>query len=97
MLDLSLRPGLEWLKCSYWLPIAEASERKILWDNGATCYGLPPCARRKGDIMARTSRVIGADGHVLGPVGLWDRYMDPEYREGVERRELCCASRRMSE
>jgi hypothetical protein len=29
--------------------------------------------------MARSYRVIDADGHVLEPVDLWDRYMDPAY------------------
>jgi len=31
--------------------------------------------------MSRTYNVIDADGHVLEPLGLWDRYMDPAFRE----------------
>src|SRR5215813_11074743 len=31
--------------------------------------------------MARSYRVIDADGHVLEAVDLWDRYMDPAYRD----------------
>lgn len=35
--------------------------------------------------MARTYRVIDADGHVLEPVDLWERYMDPAYRDRAPR------------
>ena len=35
--------------------------------------------------MARTYKVIDADGHILEPVDLWDRYMDPAYREHAPR------------
>src|SRR5438132_12309132 len=31
--------------------------------------------------MARTYKVIDADGHIVEPLDLWDRYMDPAYRE----------------
>ena len=31
--------------------------------------------------MPRTYAVIDADGHVLEPLDLWDRYMDPAYRD----------------
>src|SRR5262249_37259935 len=31
--------------------------------------------------MARAYDVIDADGHVLEPVDIWDKYMDPAYRE----------------
>jgi len=31
--------------------------------------------------MARSYRVIDADGHVLEPIDLWDRYMDPKYHD----------------
>ena len=35
--------------------------------------------------MGRTYNVIDADGHVLEPVDLWDRYMDPGYRDRAPR------------
>jgi uncharacterized protein len=35
--------------------------------------------------MPRTYAVIDADGHVLEPLDLWDRYMDPAYRDRAPR------------
>src|SRR5216683_5706780 len=35
--------------------------------------------------MSRTYNVIDADGHILEPVDIWDRYMDPAYRERAPR------------
>src|SRR5215510_8555877 len=35
--------------------------------------------------MARAYKVIDADGHILEPIDLWDRYMDPAYRERAPR------------
>ena len=35
--------------------------------------------------MTRTYKVIDADGHILEPLDLWDRYMDPAYRERAPR------------
>src|SRR5262245_58900691 len=31
--------------------------------------------------MARTYNVVDADGHILEPLDLWDKYIDPEFRE----------------
>ena len=31
--------------------------------------------------MARAYNVIDADGHILEPLDLWDRYIDPGFRE----------------
>src|SRR5215831_15349226 len=31
--------------------------------------------------MTRAYNVVDADGHILEPVDLWDRYIDPEFRE----------------
>src|SRR5882762_6385066 len=31
--------------------------------------------------MARAYNVIDADGHILEPLDLWDRYIDPKFRE----------------
>ena len=31
--------------------------------------------------MTRAYNVVDADGHILEPLDLWDRYMDPELRE----------------
>ena len=35
--------------------------------------------------MTRTYKVIDADGHILEPLDLWDRSMDPTYRERAPR------------
>ena len=35
--------------------------------------------------MTRAYKVIDADGHILEPVDLWDKYMDPAYRERAPR------------
>src|SRR5256712_5622635 len=31
--------------------------------------------------MTRAYNVVDADGHILEPLDLWDRYIDPEFRE----------------
>src|SRR5262245_20965568 len=31
--------------------------------------------------MKRAYNVVDADGHILEPLDLWDRYIDPEFRE----------------
>src|ERR1041385_6662189 len=31
--------------------------------------------------MARAYNVVDADGHILEPLDLWDRYIDPRFRE----------------
>src|SRR5438552_3540351 len=38
--------------------------------------------------MARTYKIIDADGHILEPVDIWDRYMDPAYRDRAPRMVL---------
>src|ERR671919_285197 len=35
--------------------------------------------------MARTYNVIDADGHVLEPIDLWEKYIDPAYRDRAPR------------
>ena len=35
--------------------------------------------------MSRTYDIIDADGHVLEPLDLWEKYMDPAYRERAPR------------
>jgi len=40
---------------------------------------------RRRSAMTRTYKVIDADGHILEPLDLWDRYMDPAYRERAPR------------
>ena len=35
--------------------------------------------------MARTYKIIDADGHILEPPDMWDTYMDPAYRERAPR------------
>jgi hypothetical protein len=35
--------------------------------------------------MNRAYNVIDADGHILEPLDLWDRYMDPKFRDGAPR------------
>jgi predicted TIM-barrel fold metal-dependent hydrolase len=35
--------------------------------------------------MSRAYNVVDADGHVLEPLDLWDRYMDPKFRDRAPR------------
>ena len=35
--------------------------------------------------MARSYDIIDADGHVLEPVDIWDKYIDPSFRERAPR------------
>src|SRR5262249_61362515 len=35
--------------------------------------------------MARAYEIIDADGHVLEPVDLWDKYIDPGFRDRAPR------------
>ena len=35
--------------------------------------------------MARAYNVVDADGHILEPLDLWDRYMDPTFRDRAPR------------
>ena len=35
--------------------------------------------------MARSYDIIDADGHVLEPVDIWDKYIDPAFRERAPR------------
>jgi len=35
--------------------------------------------------MARVYNVIDADGHVLEPLDMWDKYIDPAFRERAPR------------
>src|SRR5215475_1502365 len=35
--------------------------------------------------MARAYNVIDADGHVLEPVDIWDKYIDPTFRDRAPR------------
>ena len=46
--------------------------------------------------MARTYKVIDADGHILEPVDIWDRYMDPAYRERAPRLIIATTARNAS-
>jgi predicted TIM-barrel fold metal-dependent hydrolase len=36
-------------------------------------------------LMARQYNVIDADGHILEPLDLWDKYMDPKFRDRAPR------------
>jgi uncharacterized protein len=35
--------------------------------------------------MSRTYNVIDADGHILEPFDLWNKYTDPKYRDQAPR------------
>ena len=35
--------------------------------------------------MSRVYNVIDADGHILEPLDLWARYMDPKFRDRAPR------------
>src|SRR5439155_24392721 len=38
-------------------------------------------ASERRRVMARSYNVIDADGHILEPLDLWDKYIDPEFHE----------------
>src|SRR5205085_6326938 len=44
-----------------------------------------PRPSRRRCVMPRQYNVIDADGHVLEPVDLWEKYMDPAYRDRAPR------------
>ena len=35
--------------------------------------------------MTRAYNVVDADGHILEPLDLWDRYIDPKFRDRAPR------------
>ena len=35
--------------------------------------------------MGRAYNVIDADGHILEPLDLWDKYIDPKFRDRAPR------------
>ena len=35
--------------------------------------------------MSRAYNVVDADGHILEPLDLWDKYIDPAYRDRAPR------------
>ena len=35
--------------------------------------------------MSRAYNVIDADGHILEPLDLWDKYIDPKFRDRAPR------------
>src|SRR5256885_3880588 len=41
--------------------------------------------RRREAPMSRVYNVIDADGHILEPLDLWDKYMDPKFRDRAPR------------
>src|ERR1700731_5318084 len=47
--------------------------------------GYDRCLPSGGMLMARTYNVIDADGHILEPLDLWDKYMDPKFRDRAPR------------
>src|SRR5215831_1605219 len=38
-----------------------------------------------GTPMARAYNVVDADGHILEPLDLWDKYIDPKFRDRAPR------------
>src|SRR4051812_13701417 len=36
-------------------------------------------------VMGRAYNVIDADGHILEPLDLWDKYIDPKFRDRAPR------------
>src|SRR5213075_3032908 len=44
-----------------------------------------PGFRDGGTPMSRTYNVIDADGHILEPLDLWAKYMDPKFRDRAPR------------
>src|ERR1051325_7600198 len=48
----------------------------------AVCGSMPqPRFSRRRKLMSRAYNVIDADGHILEPLDLWDKYMDPKFRD----------------
>ena len=39
--------------------------------------------------MTRAYDVVDADGHILEPLDLWDKYIDPAFRERRPRFTIC--------
>ena len=35
--------------------------------------------------MTRAYNVVDADGHILEPLDLWEKYMDPKFRDRAPR------------
>ena len=35
--------------------------------------------------MTRAYNVVDADGHILEPLDLWDKYIDPKFRDRAPR------------
>src|SRR5688572_22999663 len=35
--------------------------------------------------MSRSYNIVDADGHILEPLDLWTRYIDPEFRDSAPR------------
>src|SRR5579885_3012732 len=48
-----------------------------------------PCRSHRwaveGKPMTRAYNVVDADGHILEPLDLWDRYIDPKFRDRAPR------------
>src|SRR5690242_8291941 len=40
---------------------------------------------RGGKLMSRVYNVVDADGHILEPLDLWDKYIDPKFRDRAPR------------
>src|SRR3954469_14096894 len=41
--------------------------------------------RRRGSLMTRAYNVVDADGHILEPLDLWDKYIEPKFRDRAPR------------
>src|SRR5246127_5966145 len=46
---------------------------------------LDPLLTRRELVMGRAYNVIDADGHILEPFELWQKYTDPKYRDRAPR------------
>src|SRR5436309_3611675 len=62
------------------------SERHSASRGGTGCASTQsPQFRCGGSPMSRAYNVIDADGHILEPLDLWAKYMDPKFRDRAPR------------
>src|SRR5947199_8982802 len=47
------------------------------------CRSFP--IRSGGTEMSRAYNIVDADGHILEPLDLWDKYLDPKFRDRAPR------------
>src|SRR4051812_41113859 len=69
----------------YWLRQSRVPPRRSNARRVQRAFVCVPNQHEKELVMNRAYNVIDADGHILEPLDLWDRYMDPKFRDGAPR------------